>query len=515
MDVFANLANGIANVLSPTTLLFLLIGVLVGMFIGAIPGLGPSAGLAILLPLTFGLDATTAIVMLAAVYYGAMYGGTITSVLINTPGDSASVPATLEGYPLARKGRAVPALIIAAVASFVAGTVATVILTVAAPPTARLASSFGPPELFLLVVIGLLTLIVLVGKSWKGGLLSVILGFAIGTVGIDVAGGEQRYTFGSTELINGVDFIPVAIGLFGLGEILWTLYRGGHRETPAETDLRGRSGAFWPSRQEWRESRMPIARGTPLGFILGVIPGAGATVASLISYSTEKALSKRPERFGKGAVEGLAGPEAANNSAATGSMVPLLTLGIPGSASTAVLLGGFMMWGLQPGPLLMRDNPEFAWGLIASMYLGNVMLLAMNVFCIPLFASITRIRFATLAPLIILLCAFGTFTVNGSIVEVGIMFGCGVLGFCMRMYGLSPAATVIALVLGPIAEETLRQSLALSSGTFEVFFSRTPSLVLLGIMAALVIVPIAVPALKRALRRRAASGTRERDDARG
>ncbi|GAA3730407.1 putative tricarboxylic transport membrane protein [Spinactinospora alkalitolerans] len=501
MDIFGNLVNGIAGVLTPTNLLFLCVGVLVGMFVGAIPGLGPSAGLAILLPLTFGLDPTTAIIMLAAVYYGAMYGGTITSVLINTPGDSASVPATLEGYPLARQGRAGPALIIAAVGSFVAGTIAVVILTIAAPLMAGLASSFGPPELFLLIVIGLLTLVVLVGRNWLRGLLSVVLGFAIGTVGIDVGGGQQRYTFGSTELINGVDFIPVAIGLFGLGEILWTLYRGGHREGAADITLSRRSGPFWPTRQEWRESRGPILRGTPLGFVLGVIPGAGATVASLISYSMEKGLSKRPDRFGKGAMEGLAGPEAANNSASTGAMVPLLTLGIPGSASTAVLLGGFLMWGLQPGPLLMRDNPDFAWGLIASMYLGNVMLLVVNIFCIPLFASVTRVPFRTLAPLIIVLCAFGTFAVNASVVEVGIMFVCGVLGFFMRMYGLSPAATVIALVLGPIAEETLRQSLLVSGGGLGIFLERTPSLILLAIMALLLAAPAIGPASKRAFTR--------------
>ncbi|KIH99767.1 transporter [Streptomonospora alba] len=496
MDIFANLVNGIIGVLSPTTLLFLGVGVLVGMFVGAIPGLGASAGLAILLPLTFGLEPTTAIVMLAAVYYGAMYGNTITAVLINTPGDSAGVPATLEGHPLAKQGRAGPALVVAAIASFIAGTVAVVLLTITAPLMAGVASSFGPPELFLLVVIGLLTLIVLVGRNWLRGLLSVLIGFAIGTVGIDVGGGAQRYTFGSTELINGIHFIPVAIGLFGLGEVLWTLYRGGHRDGASPMRLNRRSGPFWPSRQEWRQARSPIARGTPLGFVLGVIPGAGATVASLISYSVEKGLSKRPQRFGKGAIEGMAGPESANNAAATGAMVPLLTLGIPGSASTAVLLGGFLMWGLQPGPLLMTQEPEFAWGLISSMYLGNVMLLLVSVFCIPLFAAVTRTPFRTLGPLVILLCAFGTFAVNGSVVEVGIMFACGVLGFFMRMYGLAPAATVIALVLGPIAEETLRQTLLLDGG-MTLFVQRTPSLVMLFVMALVLCLPLLGTPLKR------------------
>ncbi|QBI56277.1 tripartite tricarboxylate transporter permease [Streptomonospora litoralis] len=500
MDIFTNLVNGIIGVLSPTTLLFLCIGVLVGMFVGAIPGLGASAGLAILLPLTFGLEPTTAIVMLAAVYYGAMYGNTITAVLINTPGDSAGVATILEGHPMAQQGRAGPALVIAAVASFCAGTVAVVLLSITAPVMAGVAASFGPPEIFLLVVIGLLTLVVLVGRNWLRGLVSVLIGFAIGTVGIDVGGGTQRYTFGSTELINGIDFIPVAIGLFGLGEILWTLYRGGHRGGASPIRLDRRSSAFWPSREEWRLVRGPIARNTPLGFVLGVIPGAGATVSSLIAYSIEKGLSKRPERFGKGAAEGLAAPETANNAAATGAMVPLLTLGIPGSASTAVLLGGFLMWGLQPGPLLMTQEPEFAWGLISSMYLGNVMLLLVSVFAIPLFATVTKTPFRTLGPIVIILCAFGAFAVNGSVVEVGIMFACGVLGFFMRMYGLTPAATVIALVLGPIAEQTLRQTLLLDGG-MEVFLQRTPSLILLGVMVVLLCVPAVGPAVKSGLAR--------------
>ncbi|QVQ52640.1 tripartite tricarboxylate transporter permease [Spiractinospora alimapuensis] len=483
--------------LSPTTLMFLVMGVLVGMLVGVIPGLGPSAGLAILLPLTFGLDPMHAIILLAAVYYGAFYGSTITSVLINTPGDAASVPAALEGYPMARRGRAAPALIIATIASFVAGTVAAILLTLAAPAAAAVTSSFGPPELFLLVILGLLTLIVLVGKNWVRGALSVILGFAIGTVGIDIGGGAQRYTFGSTELINGIPFIPVAIGLFGLGEILWSLYNGVHRKKQERVEFNLRSN-FWPNRKEWREARGPIGRGSPMGFLLGVVPGAGATVASLISYSVEKSLSKTPEKFNKeGAVAGIAGPESANNAAATGAMVPLLTMGIPGSASTAVLLGGFLMWGLQPGPLLMEQNPDFAWGLIASMYLGNVVLLAVNIFCIPMFASVTRISLPTLAPLIVVLCAFGAFTVNGSVIEVGIMFACGFVGFFMRMYGLSPAALVIALVLGPLAEETLRQTMIISGGNFDIFLVRTPSLILLAVGVGLCLLPVATPWVKR------------------
>ncbi len=499
MDVFADLGQGILAILTVQNVLLLGAGVLLGMVVGVMPGLGPSAGLAILLPLTFALDPTGAIIMLAAVYYGAMYGGTITSVLINTPGESATVASTFDGYPLARKGRAGPALVMAAVASFVAGTVGAVLISVAAPATAAVAASFGPPELFLVVVAGLLTLIVIIGRNRMLGALSALLGFALATVGVDVGGGEQRYTFGSTELINGIDFIPVAIGLFGVGEILHTLWRGGHLERIGYVRVSSRSRGFWPNREDYRESRGPMLRGSFLGFLVGTAPGAGATVASLMSYNLEKAVSRRPERFGKGAMAGLAGPEAANNGASAGAMVPLLTLGIPGSASTAVLMGGFLMWGLQPGPLLMEQNPEFAWGLIASMYLGNVMLLLVNLFCIPVFASIAMVPFRVLAPIIIVLCVAGTYTVNGSIVEVGIMLACGVLGFFMRRYGMSPAALVIALVLGPLAEETLRQTMIISGGDPSIFLQRTTSLVLLVDIAVLVLLPAVLPRLRRAV----------------
>jgi len=490
MDVFDNLGQGILALLTVQNILLLGAGVTLGMIVGVMPGLGPSAGLAILLPITFTLDPTGAVVMLAAVYYGAMYGGTITSVLINTPGESATVASTFDGYPLAKQGRAGPALVMAAVASFVAGTVGALLISFAAPFTADLAASFGPPELFLVVVAGLLTLIVILGENKMLGLLSALIGFAIATVGIDIGTGQQRYTFGSTELINGIDFIPVAIGLFGVGEVLHTLWRGGHLEKLGYFNVSARKRGFWPNKTDYRESAGPIARGSVLGFFVGATPGAGATVASLMSYNLEKSISKTPEKFGKGAMPGLTGPEAANNAASAGAMVPLLTLGIPGSAATAVLIGGFLMWGLQPGPLLMEQNPEFAWGLIASMYLGNVMLLLVNVFCIPVFASIARVPFRVLAPIIVLICVLGTFTVNGSLVEVGIMLTCGVLGFFMRRFGLSPAALVIALVLGPMAEETLRQTLLISDGSLGIFLDRPTSKVLLMIIVALLTLPL-------------------------
>ncbi|SMD22938.1 tripartite tricarboxylate transporter permease [Kibdelosporangium aridum] len=499
MDIFGNLVSGIANVATPENLLLLAAGVLVGMIVGIMPGLGPSAGIAILLPLTFQLEPAGAIVMLAAVYYGAMYGGTITSVLINTPGESATVASTFDGYPLAKQGRAGPALVMAAVASFVAGTIGAILISVAAPALANLASNFGPPELFLLVLAGLIALVVIIGKNRLLGAISALLGFALATVGPAVGTGDQRYTFGSVELIDGIDFVPVAIGLFGLGEIFHTIYRGGHLEKPNRFSISLRARGFWPNKKDFGESKWAMLRGSFLGFFVGTAPGAGATVASLMSYSVEKSISKTPEKFGKGAMNGLVGPEAANNAASAGAMIPLLTLGIPGSAATAVLLGGFLMWNLRPGPLLMEQNPEFAWSLIGSMYLGNVMLLVINIFFIPAFASIARVPFKILAPVVIVLCFVGTFAVNSSFVEVGIMLACGVLGYFMRRFGLSPAAMVVALVLGQIAEETLRQTMIISGGSFAIFIERGQSLILLTVMSVLIFVPIFAPRLSRAV----------------
>lgn len=500
MDAFSSLSDGIMAVLTVQNLLLLAAGVTIGMIVGVMPGLGPSAGLAILLPITFGLDPTGGIVMLAAVYYGAMYGGTITSVLINTPGESATVASTFDGYPLAKQGRAGPALVMAAIASFIAGTIGAVMISFFAPVMASVARTFGPPELFLVVVAGLLTLIVIIGKNRMLGVLSALIGFGLATVGIDVGNGNQRYTFGSSELINGIDFIPVAIGLFGVGEILYTMWRGGHLEHIAIQAVSVRNRDFWPTRKDFKESTGAMFRGSFLGFMVGTAPGAGATVASLMSYNVEKSISKTPEKFGKGAMAGLAGPEAANNGASAGAMVPLLTLGIPGSGATAVLLAGFLIWGLQPGPLLMTQNPEFAWGLIASMYLGNIMLLLINVFMIPTFASVARVPFRILGPVVIVLCVLGTLTVNGSIIEVGIMLACGVLGFFMRRYGMSPAALVIALVLGPLAEETLRQTMIVFGGDWSIFLDRPTSRSLLIGIALLLVIPVLLPFIKRIVR---------------
>jgi putative tricarboxylic transport membrane protein len=364
-----------------------------------------------------------------------------------------------------------------AVASFVGGTVGVVLITLLAPLFARMARSFGPPEFFMLVMMGMLTLVIMVGANWRYGLISGMLGFGLATVGIDLVTGRQRYTFGSPELIGGIDFIPIAIGVFGIGELLYSFHQGAHRQTSGMIAYQ-KEAAFWPTKFDYFESRWVMVRSSIIGFVVGVIPGAGATIASLMTYSVEKALSKTPEKFGTGHMPGLVAPETANNAASAGAMIPLLTLGIPGSASTAVLLGAFLLWGLRPGPLLMSQNPEFAWALIGSMYLGNMVLVALCIFAIPLFVAMLKVPYRVLAPIVVVLSVVGTYTVNSSMVETWIMLVAGVVGYFMKRFGFSPAALVVALVLGPMAEDTLRQTLTISRGSFAIFYERPVSLTL-------------------------------------
>jgi putative tricarboxylic transport membrane protein len=502
MELFDNLLLGLTVAISPINIVYLLSGAVIGMIIGIIPGFGPAAGLSILLPLTFGMDPVGAIMMLAAIYYGAMYGGTITSILLNTPGESAVVASTFDGYPLAQQGRAGPALVMQAAASFVGGTVGVILITVLAAMFAKVTRSFGPPEFFMLVMMGMVTLVVLIGDNWRYGAISALIGFALGTVGVDLETGLQRFTFGSPELIGGIEFIPIAIGLFGLGELYFAFYQGLHRAGTGGVIQYQKENEFWPNARDWIESKMAFVRGSILGFVIGVVPGAGATVASLMAYSMEKSASKTPEKFGKGAMPGLVAPECANNAASSGAMVPLLTLGIPGSASTAVLLAAFILWGLKPGPLMMQQNPELAWGLVASMYLGNMALLAINIFAIPVFVLMLKLPYRILAPVVILICTMGTFSVHGSIIEVWLMFGAGILGFFMKLYGYSPAATVLALVLGPLAEETLRQTLIISRGSPMIFIERGMSLSILILTIAVVVFGIVMSRNRKAERRR-------------
>ena len=502
MEILPNLLLGLSVVFSLENLIYLVVGALVGMVVGVLPGLGPAAGIALLLPLTFSMKPVSAVVMLAAIYYGSMYGGTITSIVLNIPGEAASVPACLDGYPLAQQGRAGPALVMQAIASFIGGTLGVVLLGWFAPLFTRVARSFGPSEFFMVIVMGLLMLVTMLGENKRYGVISALLGFALATVGVDIGTGHPRFTFGVPDLLNGVDFVPIAIGLFGLSEVFHSIYHGFHASHLGAVRLSGLAGEFWPRLQDWVESRFAILRGSLLGFVVGVIPGAGATIASLMAYSVEKGISKHPERFGKGYMPGLAAPEAANNAATAGAMVPLLSLGIPGSAATAILLAGFLMWGLRPGPLLMTQEPEFAWGLIASMYLGNVVLVLLSIFAIPAFTALLRVPYRILAPVIVVVSVIGTFSVNGSMADVWLMVAAGVVGFFMKGLGFSPGATVVALVLGPRAEETLRQALLISGGSLSIFVER-PVTLALGILA---VVVAAGPALARLARSVARSG---------
>lgn len=487
MEIFDNLLMGMSIAITPMNMLYLLLGAAIGMMIGAIPGFGPSAGIAILLPLTFSMDPIPAVMMLAAIYYGAMYGGTITAILLNTPGDSTTVASTFDGFPLAQNGRAGPALVMQALASFVGGTIGVILITLLAPMFSMVTRSFGPPEFFLLCLLGILTLVALMSGNWLLGIVSALIGFALGTVGVDMETGHQRFTFGSAELIGGIHFIPVAIGLFGIGELFYAFYRGAHKSGTGGIVQYQNEDRFWPTRQDVSSCKYTMPRNSILGFCIGLIPGAGATIASLMAYSTERSLSKHPEKFGKGEMRGLVAPESANNAASSGAMVPLLTLGIPGSASTAVLLAAFIMWGLRPGPLLMEQNPEFAWGLISSMYLGNMALLAISIFAIPVFVYIIKAPYRILAPLVLVVCTMGTYSVNASIIETFIMLFAGVIGFFMKRFGLSPAAVVLALVLGPMAEESLRQTLLISRGSFEIFFTRQASVYIMAFFAVVII----------------------------
>ena len=497
MDFLGNLALGFSVALTPFNLLMAVAGVVVGIVIGALPGVGPASGVALLLPLTFGMSPTSGIIMLAALYAGSMYGGTITAVLINTPGEAASVVTCLDGHQMALQGRAGPALGIAAFGSFVAGTIGVVLLMLVSPSLARWSLAFGPPETFALMLLGLTTVTLLTGESAIKGYISMVFGLMLAMVGFDIISGDARYAFGIPEMMDGMDFLPVAIGLFGLGEVL-----AGAEMAKNNAIVKGRYGLreLLPSAADWARSRWAIVRGTVLGFFVGVLPGAGPTIATFLSYTLEKKVSKHPEEFGKGAIEGVAGPEAANNAAATGAMVPMLTLGIPGSATTAIMLGGLMMWGLRPGPLLFEKNPEFVWGLIASQYIANVMLLVLSTAFIPVFVRALRVPYTILMPIIIIFCITGAYSLKNSVWDVGQMLVFGVLGYAMKKLGYSPAALTLALVLGPLTERALRQSLIISDAGMGIFFMR-PIAAVLTTAAIIAVLVTVVRAIRAAARR--------------
>ncbi|WP_374448689.1 tripartite tricarboxylate transporter permease [Stella sp.] len=485
MDLLHSLSLGFQVALAPVNLLYCFAGVFVGTLIGVLPGIGPVAAMSLLLPATFAIPPESAIILMAGVYYGSMYGGSTTAILVNIPGEAASVVTCLDGYQMARQGRAGAALGMAAIGSFIAGTLAVVGLMLVAPTLARFAIRFGPAEYFSLMVLGLSILAYLSHGSLVKALLMATLGVVLGLVGLDSITAVPRLTFDRMELVDGLGLVPIVMGLFGVAEILANLEQEVKREI-----FQRRVTGLLPTRDDWRRSAGPLARGSVLGFVLGILPGGGAVISSFLSYGLEKRLSRTPERFGKGAIEGVAGPEAANNAAAGGGFIPLMTLGIPPNVVLALLMGAFIVHGLQPGPLLMTQKPDLFWGIVVSMYIGNVMLLVLNLPLIGMWIQVLRVPYRILFPLILLFCVIGVYTASGAIFDVYLMVGFGVLGWLLRKFGYEPAPLVLAFVLGPMLENNLRKALLLAQGDFLTFVERPISATCLAVAALLLLSPL-------------------------
>ena len=487
MEVLNGLAQGFAVALQPMNLLWCLLGVVLGTAVGVMPGLGPPATIAMLLPLTFLMNPSSAIIMLAGIYYGAKYGGSTTSILLNVPGESASVVTCLDGYQMARKGRAGPALGMAAIASFIAGTFGVLGLMLVAPPLAKMALAFSSPEYFALMSLGLAMVVLLAGRSMVKALLATLVGLWIAGIGIDPFSTTARFTFDQLELLSGLDFVIVAIGVFALGEVLASI--GGREEAKAVLVPKGLRNLL-PTAQDMKDCRFAFANGSVVGFLIGVLPGAGSTIASFISYGLEKAVSRRPEQFGQGVIEGVAAPEGANNSETGGSLVPMLTLGIPGSSTTAILLAALVLWGFKPGPLFIPDNPAMFWGLVASMYVGNAMLLVLNLPLVPLFAQVLRAPVYVLYPVIFGVSIVGVFATSGSHFDVWLLAGFGLAGYLMRKLDYPAAPLILGLVLGGPLERALRQSLMMSEGSLSILVTRPISAVMLSLALLVLLVPL-------------------------
>jgi putative tricarboxylic transport membrane protein len=481
-ETLQSLAHGFAIALSPKVLAYAFAGCIIGTLVGVLPGVGPLAGISLLLPASYGLDATTAIVMLAGIYYGAMYGGSTTSILMRIPGEAASVMTCIDGYAMTRKGRAGPALAIAAIGSYIAGTASVVGLMVLAPPLAAFALSFGPPEYVALLLLGLTVLAYMSGGSVPKSLSMAALGLLLGMIGIDPMTGYSRFSYGVVDLADGIGIVPVAVGLFGVSEILLT---AGQSEMPQVIKPRLRD--LIPSRQEWSESVWPILRGTVLGFMIGIVPGSAHIISSFVSYAVERRLSKHPEEFGQGAVAGVAGPESANNSATSGALVPMLALGVPSGPIPAVMMAAMMVHGIAPGPMLIQQQPEMFWGVIASMYVGNVILLILNLPMVGLFVNLLRVPYPLMYPAILVFSVVGVYAVNSSVVDVWIMTVMGALGYLLRKFEFETAPIVLGVILAPMLEMSLRQALALSSGSYAIFFTRPIATTMLAVGAALLL----------------------------
>ncbi|MDO8957540.1 MAG: tripartite tricarboxylate transporter permease [Deltaproteobacteria bacterium] len=503
MDFYQSVVMGFQVALQPGNLIFCFIGVLIGTLVGVLPGLGPVAAISLLLPTTFHVNPVSAIIMLAGIYYGAMYGGSTTSILVNIPGEAASVVTCLDGYQMARQGRAGPALGIAAFGSFIAGTIGVIGLMLIAPPLAEMALKFGPPEYFSLMILGLTILTFLAsGPMWKA-LLMAAFGLFLACIGMDTLMGAPRFTWDIVELSDGIGLVPVVMGLFGISEVLLNVEQSMDRSI-FETKIKN----LLPNLKDWADSIFAILRGTVIGFFLGVLPGGGAVISSFVSYAVEKKVSKHPEKFGSGMIEGVAGPESANNAATGGAFIPLLTLGIPANAVMAILLGAMMIHGMQPGPMLVKEHPDLFWGAVTSMYLGNVMLLVLNLPLIGLWIKILKVPYPILFPLILLFCLIGAYSLNNSITEVLIMVIFGLIGYLFKKFEYEGAPLVLALVLGPMMETALRRSLLLSAGDPMIFFTRPISAVLMLISFFLLVFPL----LPRLGKKRAGLPQREGED---
>jgi putative tricarboxylic transport membrane protein len=483
-------------------LAYCLIGAIVGTLVGVLPGLGPIAGIALLIPATFGLNPTSALIMLAGIYYGAMYGGSTTSILINVPGETASVITCIDGYQMAQQGRAGPALAICAIGSFIGGTISIFGLTFLAPPLAEAALAFGPAEFFSLMVFGFVVLSNVTGTSLIKALMMAVVGLILGTIGLDPVTGNERFTFGSTYLLGGIEFVAVAIGVFGIGEILVNAAKPA--ELLEQRVLVPRFRDLYPSLQDLKRSMGAILRGTGVGFGVGLVPGPAPVIATYASYMVEKRLSKHPEAFGKGAIQGVAGPETANNSATQSAFIPLFVLGIPFGPVTAILLGALLIHGVTPGPLLISEQPQLFWAVVASMYIGNFILLLLNLPFVPLFANILRVPKKILLPLVMFICITGMYSVNNSILDIWLMLGFGALGYLMRKWAYEGAPLLLALVLGPKMEVAFRQSLMISHGDFGVFLLRPISLIFLLATLIFLLIP-ALRAVFKPSRKRAVS----------
>ncbi len=490
-DFFSNLALGFGVALTPVNLGFALIGCMVGTLIGVLPGIGPVATVAMLLPLTFYLEPVSGLIMLAGIFYGAQYGGSTTAILVNLPGETSSVVTCIDGHQMAKSGRAGAALATAALGSFFAGCFATVLIALFSPPLARIGQSFGAPEYFSLMTLGLISAVVLAHGSVIKAIAMVIFGLLLGLIGTDGHTGGQRFTFGLVTLSDGIGFVPVAIGVFGVGEIIANLVRGAERHSVVQARIKG----LWPTREEFRLAWPAAVRGTALGSILGVLPGGGATLSAFAAYALEKKVSRDPSRFGKGAIEGVAGPESANNAGAQTSFIPMLTLGLPGNAVMALMIGALTIHGIQPGPQVMTERPNLFWGMVASMWLGNLMLIIINLPLIGMWVQLLKVPYRLLYIAILLFCAIGTYTISNNTVDVILTAVFGLLGYVFIRLECEPAPMLLGFILGPLMEDNLRRAMRISGGDPMIFFERPISLGLL-IAAAALLLMVALPAIR-------------------